>query len=177
MRGSATPCKLARTSLAIAAVRRPLPFCSNEPEKTRRGVPSRFPGPFDIHRITFAVLHKPPSRRRIVCSFLFSPHGRSCILFAKAGKSRVLRILRLSAPLPGVGSSTKKRTISPWLFVVSTHFAFPISPPVAPNSSSTLLNFQPLTKFAASLERKLRFPTAVRKIPRDQPAREQKFAR
>jgi hypothetical protein len=77
VRGSATPRKLERTSLAIAAVRRPLAFRSNDADKTRRGDRSRFPRPFDSLRIAFDVLYKPPSRRRIVCSFLFSLHRRS----------------------------------------------------------------------------------------------------
>src|SRR5260370_22929541 len=79
VRGFATPCKLERTSLAIAAVRRPLPFRSNETDKTRRGVLSRFPRPFDTLRIAFAVLYKPLSRPRVVCSFSspFTTDGRA----------------------------------------------------------------------------------------------------
>src|SRR5258708_12648510 len=75
--GFATPCKLERTSLAIAAVRPPLPFRSNETDKTRRGVLSKFLRPFDIPWIAFAVLYKPLSRPRVVSSFLFPlPHSR-----------------------------------------------------------------------------------------------------
>jgi hypothetical protein len=128
--GSPTPYKPARTSLAIAAVRRPLPAWLNETDKTRRGDRSRFARPFDIHRIAFHVLYKPLSRRRIVCAFLFSLHCRSCILFAKAGKSRVLRVLSLFEASLSMGSSTQKGTIFPFLFVLSTRFAFQVSLPV-----------------------------------------------
>jgi len=74
VRGSATPCKPEHTSLAIAAVRRPLLFRSNETDKTRRADRSTFPRLADFVRIAFAVLYKPLSRPRIVCSsFVFSP--------------------------------------------------------------------------------------------------------
>src|SRR6266446_8754114 len=72
VRGSATPCKLEHISLAIAGVRRLLHFRGNETDKTPHGARSKFPRPFDILRAAFDVLCKLLSRRRIVCSFLFS---------------------------------------------------------------------------------------------------------
>jgi hypothetical protein len=43
------------------------------------------------------------------------------------------------------------------VFVLSTRFAFQVSSPVAPHNHSMRLNFQPITKFNASLDTKLPF--------------------
>jgi hypothetical protein len=51
-------------------------------------------------------------------------------LFAKAGKSRVVRVLSLFAASLSMGSSTQKGAISPFLFVLSTRFPFQVSLPV-----------------------------------------------
>jgi hypothetical protein len=108
----------------------------------------------------------------------FSPFiGARCTLVANAGKSRVLRVLRLFAASPSIGSSTQKMTIFPFLFVLSTRFAFQVLSPVVPHNRSMRLNFQPITKFNASLERKVPSNRRI-KIPKGiSPPTTEKFVR
>src|SRR5258706_6512854 len=56
-----------------------------------------------------------------------------------------------------MGSSTQKRTISSFLFVLSTHLALQVSSLIAPYDCSMWLNFQPITESNASLEERLPF--------------------
>jgi len=111
VRGAAIPCKLERTSLATAGVRRPLLFRSNETQKTRHGARSSFPTLSRTLRVAFHVLHKPLSQWRVVCSFLLPLSGRLCILFANGGKSRLLRTLNPESGSLRGGASTQKGTI------------------------------------------------------------------
>jgi len=102
-----------------------------------------------------------------------SPFTLTVVHFVrKHSKSRVLGVLRLFAALLRTGSSTQKGTVFPFLFVLSTRFAFQVSSPVAAHNRSIRLNFQPITKFNASLERKLPSISGTKKTKGDQPARE-----
>jgi len=51
------------------------------------------------------------------------------------------------------GFQYAERDCFPFLFVLSTRFGFQVSSPVAAHNRSIRLNFQPITKFNASLER------------------------
>ena len=101
--------------------------------------------------------HKPVFLSGIGCSLLSFLQLRWCTLFANKGKSQVLGTLKQEAAYPSDGSSTQKGTVSRFLFVLSTCFAFQVSWPVAQHDRSMRLNLRPITESNASLERKLPF--------------------
>src|SRR6266700_4505713 len=71
--GVAIPRRPARTSPAIAAVRRLLPVGSDASGRTPPGARPSFPGLSGTLQSAFPVRCKPLFRRRVVCSFLFPP--------------------------------------------------------------------------------------------------------
>src|SRR6266852_7682929 len=68
VRGVALVCKRERTWLAIAGVRRLLPFRSNETDKPRHELRSRFPRRVEILRAISDTRYRPLSWRRVACS-------------------------------------------------------------------------------------------------------------